>query len=294
MKKKGDFQYYLLKAVWILLSLMPLRIMYLLSDGLYYLLYYALRYRRPVTRKNLLESFPEKNETEIEWIEKHFYRFLVDTFFETCKLATLSQKQIRKRMKFNNVAEVNADLNSGKSVSLYVGHYGSWEWYSSMTLYFPPETIRGQVYQALHNPVVNRLMLENRNRLGVDTVEMHNTLRWIRENISREKVSFMGYIADQSPSRHQIQYYTRFLNHTVPALTGTEKITKKYDFAAFYLDIKRIKRGYYEATFVRMHENPQSLPDFQLTDIFYQYLEKNIRRQPELYLWTHKRFKFAK
>lgn len=294
MKKKGDFQYFLLKSVWILLSLIPLRIMYVLADGLYYLLYYVLKYRRPVTHKNLSESFPEKSEAEITQIEKRFYRFLVDTFFETCKLATLSHKQIGKRMKFNNVEEVNADLNNGKSVSLYVGHYGSWEWYSSMTLYFSPEAIRGQVYQALHNRTTDRLMLSNRKRLGVNNIEMHETLRWIHKYHQEGKVTVTGYIADQSPSRHQIQHYVQFLNHCVPALTGTEKITKKYNFSVFYLDVKRVKRGYYEATFVRMHDNPQALPNFQLTDLFYQYLEKNIRRQPELYLWTHKRFKFAK
>ncbi|MDR1682585.1 MAG: lysophospholipid acyltransferase family protein [Candidatus Symbiothrix sp.] len=287
-------KYFFLKASWILLSLLPLWIMYRLSDALFYLLYYVLKYRRPVTRKNLSESFPEKSEVEIARIEKRFYRFLVDTFFETCKLATLSQKQIRRHMKFNNLEEVNADLNNGKSISLYVGHYGSWEWYSSMTLHFPPQIARGQVYQRLHNSLVDKLMQENRRRLGAENVEMHDTLRWIHKLHQQGTTSFLGYIADQSPSRHQIQHYVQFLNHYVPALTGTEKITKKYGFEVYYLDVKRMKRGYYEATFVKMHEHPQTLPNFQLTDLFYLYLEKSIRQQPELYLWTHKRFKFAK
>ena len=292
--KERNFQYFLAKSGWKLLSLIPLGVMYILSDILFYLFYYLIRYRRNVTRKNLTESFPEKNKNEIIGIEKRFYRFLIDTFFETCKLATLSPKKIGRHIRFLNLEELNETFNSGQSVSLYLGHLGSWEWYSSMTLCFPPQIVSGQVYKRLHSPLSDRLMLENRRRFGAENVEMNDVLRWIHRLHSAETTSILGYLADQSPRLRDIQHYVSFLNHQVPALVGAEKITKKYNYAAFYLEIKRFKRGKYEAKFVKMHDNPSSLSDFQLTDIFYQHLEKNIRQQPELYLWTHKRFKYAK
>jgi KDO2-lipid IV(A) lauroyltransferase len=267
--------------------------MYVLSDGLFYPLYYMVRYRRKITRKNLTESFPEKNEKEIEEIEKRFYHFFIDIIFETCKFATISKEEIGKRMAFTNIDEINSLLQQGKSLSIYMGHYGTWEWGPSMGLRLDKNAASAQIYHRLHDRTVDKLLLQNRGRFGVTNVEMKKTLRWINEQTRNQKVSITGYIADQSPRKSNQQHYVHFLNHRAPALTGAEKITKKYDYGAYFMDVKCIKRGYYEAEMVKMHEDPQSLPDFELTDIYYRLLEKMIRRQPELYLWTHKRFKHA-
>jgi KDO2-lipid IV(A) lauroyltransferase len=290
---KGKIAYILLKITWKLLSLIPLKIMYFLSDLWFYPFYYILRYRRKIVRKNLTESFPEKSLDEIIHIEKRFYHFFTDVIFETCKMASFSEKNIKKHIKFMNVEAIDALLQQEISVSLFVGHYGNWEWNSSMTLHLTTGIVPGQIYHKLHNPAVNRLMLWNRSRMGANCVEMKDTLRWINEQIQNHFVSITGYIADQSPKRHNQQHFVDFLHHHTPALTGAEKITKKYGFAAFYLDVKRVKRGYYEVDCVQLHEDPQSLPNFQLTDIYYAHLEKSIQNQPELYLWTHRRFKYA-
>ncbi|GHS97497.1 lipid A biosynthesis protein [Bacteroidia bacterium] len=267
--------------------------MYVLSDGLFYPLYYTGRYRRKITRKNLVASFPEKSEKEIVKIEKRFYHFFIDIFFETCKFVTISKEEIGKRMKFTNIDDINAILQQEKSISLYLGHYGIWEWVSSMALWLDKHAVSGQIYHRLHDRTVDKLLLQSRGRFGATNIEMKETPRWINAHVRNQQVTITGYIADQSPRRSNQQHYVRFLNHQAPALTGTEKITKKYRFEAYFLDVKRIKRGYYEAEFVKMHEDPQNLPDFELTDIYYRLLEKMIRRQPELYLWTHNRFKHA-
>ena len=285
--------YRLLQWFWNFLSLMPLRVMYVLSDGLFYPFYYLVRYRRKVVRKNLSESFPEKSLPQILKIEKQFYRFFVDVIFEMCKMATISKKEMSRRMKFTNVEVINAILQQGKSISLYLGHYGNWEWVSSMPLCLNREAIAAQIYHKLGNKSVNRLLLCNRGRMGAVNIEMKETARRINGYISDQKVSITGYIADQSPMKRDSRYYVQFLNHQAPALVGTEKLTKHYGFEAWYLDVKRVKRGYYEANFIQIHENPQSLPDFKLTDLYYQQLEQTILRQPELYLWTHNRFKHA-
>ena len=287
-------RYFLLKSVWKLLSMIPLPVMYVLADGLYYPFYYLIRYRRKIVRRNLTESFPQKNMDEIKKIEKSFYRFFLDIFFETCKFATVSEKEIRRRMKFVNPEAVNQPFIENKPVSLYLGHFGNWEWISSMPLHLKDGFISGQIYQKLRNKTVDRLMYEDRIRFGATNIEMRETVRWISEKIKNQDITIVGYIADQSPRKKQLKHYLDFLEHQAPVLTGTEKIAKKYGMDVFYVDVKRIKRGYYEASFVKMHENPQLLPDFELTEIFFNLLEESIHKHPELYLWTHNRFKHAK
>lgn len=288
---KVKIQYILLSTLWGLLSLIPLRVMYILSDGLYYLLYYVARYRRKVTRKNLTECFPEKSMKEIIAVEKKFYRFFGDYIWETCKIFTMSRRTIKKRMVFENIQDVEEVLEQGKSISLYLGHYCNWEWVSSIPIHFTRQYTCGQIYHRLYNKSANKLFLKNRQRFEAENIEMPDTLRWISRQRKAGKATIVGYIADQAPVWNSIHHWVNFLHHDTPAFTGTEKITKKYGFEAYYLDVVREKRGYYRAKFLKMHDNPSSLPDFELTDMYYTYLEKTIRRHPEYYLWSHNRFK---
>ncbi|WP_291530469.1 lysophospholipid acyltransferase family protein [Bacteroides sp. UBA939] len=276
-----------------LLSYIPLRVLYVLSDGLFYLLYYLVRYRRKIVRRNLTESFPGKSLPEIRKIEKKFYRFFADTIFEICKMPSMSLEEISRRMKFTNVETINAILKQGKTVSVYMGHYGNWEWVTFIPLYLEKEIVAAQIYRKLRNKSMDKLMSHNRERMGSVCVEMRKTARYINEMAAHHKAGIIGFVADQSPRKREVRHFVQFLHHKTPVLTGTEKITKHYGFEAWYLNIKRVKRGYYEAEFIQIHENPQSLPDFELTALYYQLLEQAILRQPELYLWTHNRFKHA-
>lgn len=285
--------YHLLSFFMKLLAILPFRVLYFLSDCIYYLIYYIVRYRRTIVRKNLIESFPEKREQEIILIEKKFYKFFTDNIFESFKMATISRKEISCRMKFKNVEAVNSLLKEGKSISLYLGHYGNWEWISSMPLHLKEGVVAAQIYHELHNDDMNRLILNNRARMGAVNVEMRKTARYINELSIQNRVSIIGFIADQSPKKQDSRYFIPFLNHNVPVLTGTEKITKHYGFEALFIKVRRVKRGYYEAEFVKMHDNPKSLPDFELTSIYFSMLEDMIKAAPELYLWTHNRFKHA-
>lgn len=285
--------YYLLSFFLRLFSYVPFCLLYIISDGLYFFVYYIFRYRRRIVRKNLTESFPEKSEHDIKEIEKNFYSFFTDNILESLKMFTISRKEMIQRVKFMNVEEVNALMRSGKSVSLFLGHYSNWEWMSSIPLHIDKNVIGAQIYHKLSNKNMDRLMLYIRERMGAVCIEMHKTARYVTELATENKICIIGFIADQSPRKKDSRHFLHFLNHNTPVLTGTEKITKHYDFEAFFLDVKRVKRGYYEARFVKMHDNPKSLPDFELTAIYYQMLEKCIRTQPELYLWSHNRFRNA-
>ena len=285
--------YHLLSFLLKLISYIPFRAIYVLSDGLYYILYYIIRYRRKIVRKNLTESFPTLKGKEILQVEKKFYRYLTDQVLESCKMATISPEEMKKHMKFTNIEAANAVFKEGKTIALYMGHYGNWEWISSIPLWVAEGVTSVQIYHKLRNDNTNRLILNMRERLGAISVEMRKTARYITEISNTNQVSVIGFIADQSPKKKEVRYFLPFLHHRTPILVGTEKIVKHYGFEAWFLDMKRVKRGYYEAELIRMHEEPASLPDFELTEIYFRMLEKVIQERPELYLWTHNRFKHA-
>lgn len=285
--------YHLLSFLLKLISYIPFRVLYVLSDGLYYILYYIIRYRRKIVRKNLTESFPTLKGKEILQVEKKFYRYFTDQVLESCKMATISPEEMKKHMKFTNIEAANAVFKEGKTIALYMGHYGNWEWISSIPLWVAEGVTSVQIYHKLRNDNMNRLILNMRERLGAISVEMRKTARYITEISNTNQVSVIGFIADQSPKKKEVRYFLPFLHHRTPILVGTEKIVKHYGFEAWFLDMKRVKRGYYEAELIRMHEEPASLPDFELTEIYFRMLEKMIQERPELYLWTHNRFKHA-
>ncbi len=285
--------YHLLFFFFKLVSYIPFRLLYVISDILFYPLYFVVRYRRKIVRKNLTESFPDKSLAEIKRIEKKFYHFFIDTALESCKLFSISPEAIRRRVKFVNVDKVNALLREGKSISVFLGHYGNWEWISSVGLWLTKEALCAQIYHKLRNKTMDKLMIRARERLGNKCVDMYHTVRFVANESKGGRPLIIGFIADQSPKMREVKHFLDFLNHRVPVLTGTEKITKHYGYEAMFIKVKRVERGYYECEFSFLHDDPKSLPDFELTALYYRRLEQEISRQPELYLWTHNRFKHA-
>ena len=287
-------KYKIAKTLWVILSRLPLCIIHGLSRLCYFVLYYIVGYRKRIVRHNIATAFPQKNEKDRKKIEKRFFIYLCDTFLESIKLSHWSENQMRRHMEFKNSEEISSLIREGKSVTLFLGHYGNWEWISSMKIWLEGEFAGGQIYKRLHSEVFDKLMIDNRSMFGVECIEMKNTLRHIIDCQRQGMTSVTGYIADQSPSKAESRYFVPFLNKQVPVLTGAERITKRFGFEAYYVDVRRIKRGYWQAEFIRMHECPKALNDYQLTEIFYKYLTKTIERQPEFYLWSHNRFKNAK
>lgn len=290
----GMLYYYALLFLVKILSYLPFRVLYVLSDVFFFPFYFVIRYRRKIVRKNLTESFPDKSIDEIVRIEKKFYHFFIDMTLESCKLMSITPEEIGRRMKFTNIEMANEMLAGGKSVSLFLGHYGNWEWVSSMSLWLYKDAVIAQIYHKLRNKSMDRIMRKLRERMGNNIgVEMYKTVRFMASTAADNKPCIIGFIADQSPKKREVKHFIQFLNHEVPVLTGTEKATKHYGYEALFLGIKRVKRGYYECELIPLHEHPESLPDFELTNLYFQRLEHEIRQQPELYLWTHNRFKHA-
>ncbi len=283
--------YYIVTILWYLFSLLPLRIHYVLSDFIYLILYKVIGYRIKVVRENLEASFPEKTMHELRQIERRFYHRLCDYFVETVKMKTMSRKEIRRRMVFKGTELVNECVNEGQSCAVYLGHTFNWEWITSLPLWVTEKAHCGQLYHALENSTFDRLFLNLRQRWGAECIALVDILRKTIEYKQKQQPTVFGYIGDQVPHWNNIHHWCQFLNHDTPVMTGTERIAIKNRQALFFLQVKQIKRGYYEATFRLMTRMPQMLKEYEATDIYFQMLEENIRQQPELWLWSHNRWK---
>lgn len=268
--------------------------LYAISDIMYYPLYYVIRYRREIVRKNLTESFPEKSLSEIITIEKKFYRFFMDMLLESSKIASISPDEMRKRMKFVNIDKTNKLLDEGKSLAFFMGHFCNWEWMTSVGLWIKDDVVCAQVYHKLINETFDKIIKQMRERMGNICVEMRHTARFVASMKAENRACMVALIADQSPKRRQIKHYVKFLNHMVPVLVGPEKIANHFGYMPIFVNAKSVKRGYYECEFSLLHNDPTSLPDYKLTDLYFERLEDEIRKHPECYLWTHNRFKYAK
>jgi len=303
MNEKKDFtvgmnvgqkvSYYLLYGFVYLSSLIPLRMMYVLSDLLLYpLVYYVVRYRRKLVRKNLHDSFPGKTDVELKSIERGFYHWFCDYIYEAVKLTSMSRAQMRRRVTFNNVEYVNQLIAQKRDVALYLGHYCNWEWVTSIALHLPQEIKGGQVYHPLENKAFDTLLLKNRASMGSESISMLNILRHVIKARRDGMTCVIGFISDQVPLYPATRYWTDFLNHKDTLLiTGTEQIARQFDFACVYLDIRRPRRGYYDITVVPICENPKELPEWEITERYTRLMEKTIQHEPRHWLWTHNRWK---
>lgn len=283
--------YYLIYGCWYLLSLLPLCVHYVLSDALYFLVYRLLHYRVKVVRKNISESFPEKDASELRHIERGFYHWFCDYIVESVKLLTMSQRQMKRRLVFKGTDVVDQVVGEGQSCAVYLGHYGNWEWVTSLPLWVTPKAQCGQIYHAIENPQFDRLFLRLRQRFGAVCIPMAETLRRIIKYRQEGRPVVIGYIGDQVPFWNNIHHWCQFLNHDTPVLTGTERLARQTGHAVFYMDVRRVRRGYYEAEFQLISREPKQLAEYEVTDEYFRRLEASIRRDPACYLWSHNRWK---
>ena len=280
------------EACFKLLSRLPLGALYVFADVAFLVVYYIAGYRRGVVRKNLQRSFPEKTQKELRRIEKDFFHFLCDYAVETIKLLTISEEEMRRRMTFEGVEEMEAELEKHPFVFVYLGHYCNWEWVSSLPMWMKKETTHcAQIYRPLKNNAFDALFMHMRTRFHSENISKYDTLRRVLSLKSEGRRTIIGFISDQSPRWQSIHEWVDFLNQETPVFTGTERIGKKVDAAVYFADICRPRRGHYHCTFRCMTSDIRSYEDYRLTEIYMQELEQIIRRQPHLWLWSHKRWK---
>ncbi len=275
--------------IW-LISIQRFRVLYFLSDIVYILIYRIVGYRRSTVRKNIALALPHLTEKERRLIEKKSYKHFCDTFFEMAKSLTITDKEIRQRFTFTNFDVAHEFEAKGKSVVMFTGHYGSYEWLLSMNMYL--RTYKGiGIYKAIRNKYFDALVRKVRRRFGAELVTTKDIIPAMRKNAREGIKAFYGFISDQSPKNSSIIYYGDFLGVEVPMQVGGEMLAKKLDMNAIFARIDKTGRGHYQCTFIPLEGSPKDYPNFEVTDWFMKLLEDQIREKPEYYLWTHKRFK---
>ena len=277
--------------IW-LISILPFRLLYIFSDCVCFLVYNVFGYRKKVVRENIAMALPHLSEHERFNIEKKFYHHLCDMFLEMIKTMSISQKEMEKRFVFTNL-DLYLDLEKkGKSIALLCAHYASYEWAVSMNYHI---TFTGYgVYKKISNKYFDQLIKKIRGRFKAPLITTRETIPTIDRNNKTNNLSVYGLASDQSPQASKAYHWAPFMGIETPVHTGAEMLAKRFDMNIIFLKNKKIKRGYYQATFELMADNPKEVPNYGISDDFLRRVEKQIYEAPEFYLWTHKRWKHQK
>ena len=271
------------------LALLPLRCLYLISDLFFVLVCYVVRYRRKVVMENLRNSFPEKTEKEQWQIARKFYRFICDLFIETVKMTNIDTPQMHRRIRYNNPEIFDELYQKGKQILFATGHYGNWEWIASLENTIPYHL--ATLYRPLQNKLFDKFFYDMRTKYGTDAIPSNSAIRAINKYKQENRLTALGFLADQSPQRDAIQYWTNFLNQDTPVYFGLEKLAKRYNTAVLFYETRRMKRGYYEVYVSLIAETAAETAEFEITNRHVQLLEETIRRNPQYWLWSHRRWK---
>ena len=275
-------------ALWLIYRL-PFWALYLFSDALYILVYHLIGYRKAVVRENLELSKLAKSSKERLTIEKKFYRYLCDLFLEAIKVNGMSKNEIMRRFVIKNPEVLDAFAKEGKSVFMLIGHYGNFEWMLSLGYHVPHTPYA--IYAPLENTYFDTYFKKVRSKHGSYLISRKRFSKEFTEMQRTNALSVIGFAGDQSPQRKRKNYYRTFFGNEVPVFTGAERLGKEFDVPIVMGKIRRTKRGHYETTISVLAEDPTAVPDYQITDTYFEELEKQIKEDPALYFWTHNRFK---
>jgi KDO2-lipid IV(A) lauroyltransferase len=279
--------YYLSLPFIYLISILPFWALYILSDAIYAILFYIIGYRKKIVYNNLKNAFPSKSEKEIKALRKRFYHFFCDLMLETLKTLTISAKTAQKHVIIEDKSVLEEYYQKKQSIIIVLGHMGNWELVGAGFAQVDLHEMY-TIYHPLSNKYFDQLIYHMRTRLGNKLYAMNNTLKGMLRN--KNKLNATVFIADQTP-RPKGAYWTTFLNQDTPVFFGTEKIAKKLNYPVVYASIKRIERGKYSLNFELLVDNPKETQTGEISEIHTKRLEKDIIEQPEVWLWSHRRWK---
>lgn len=275
-----------------IVSNLPFWLLYQLSNLLYVFLYHLIGYRKAVVQKNITLCGFATSPAEQKKVERKFYRFLCDLLLEAIKVKGMSKAQMMRRFSVTNPELLEDFAKQGKSVFVMTGHYANFEWLLALGYYVSLKPVA--IYAPLQNKYFDKYIKKVRSIHNAALVSRKNFADEFATSQRENKLTLVGFAADQSPQRKSKNYYRTFFGHKVPVFTGAERLGKRFDVPVVMAKVKRIKRGYYQTTFSVLAEHPNELPDYQITDAFYEALEEQIKEDPSQYFWTHNRFKLMR
>ena len=278
--------------MFLIIGLLPFKLMYLFSDFLSFILLRVVKYRVDVVRYNLKSSNLKLTEKNIKKLIKNFYSHFCDIYLEMIKLDRMNKIDVEKRLKVLNPEIANKYLKEDKSVILLVSHYGGYEWCTALDYFFEYKV--AAIYTPLKDKELENLTIKSRARHGMKLISRYNALNDIRD-LEKSGSNYMyGFMADQSPQIRKINYWTKFLGVEVPAFTGAERMAKELNIPVVFAKMSKLSRGKYEMRLELIAENPNEFKDFEITEKYLRLVEKQIHEKPDYYFWTHNRFKHRK
>ena len=282
--------YYLLLIFLYPLALLPLPVLYFISDGGYFIVYHVLGYRKDIVLDNLRNAFPAKSDDELYQIRKRFYKSFCDQWIETIKLLSISKEELNRR--FSGNWEVFRQLGAeGKNTYAILGHNFNWEWANVACQYNTPQQY-ACIYLPVESSAFNRMMLRVRSGSGAWMVSM----KALKSGLSRLKdvQHILALAADQNPSAPEVAEWISFMNREAPFFRGPEQMARRAKAAVVFAGIRKIKRGYYKINLLRYCDDASLTTAGDILKAYVSFVESQIRAQPENWLWTHKRWKHSK
>ena len=276
----------------LIISRLPFSVIYIISDIVCFILHKILGYRKDIVKSNLRLVFPKHSFSQLNKIEKAFYVHLCDIFLEIIKSFGMSKKEMINRFKIKNIEVLKKFEKENRSIFLICGHYSSWEWMMSLGYHIIHKGIG--IYRPIKNPYFDRLIKKIRSKHNAQMITQKNAIEIIKENELKRELGIYGFASDQSPRPKNKTYWRKFLGINVPVYTGAERLAREFNIPVVFSKINRIKRGFYEVEFILISDNPKKIKENEITDTFYNLLEKQIHEDPTQYFWIHKRFKFAR
>lgn len=286
-------RYHLLLSFLRAVAFLPFPLLYALGDCVYFVLKYVLRYRSGVILGNLRRSFPEKDDKEIATIADRFYHHLADLIVETIKLLHISDRQLRCRIEVRDGDVVEWNAADGRPVVLFLGHYGNWEWAQEVTRHYRRPDFTCELYRPIHDPAVDAVMNRIRSRFNTTLIPQKSALRQLLGMTRDGRQYLVGFIADQRPYHMGRQHHwMTFLGQPTAVVTGGETIGRHVDAHFMFLEVQKPRRGHYVMTFRDMPVPADAQETYPVTRLYMRMMEAQIRQAPELWLWSHNRWKY--
>ncbi len=274
-----------------LIGLIPFPLLYLFSDFIRFILQRVAGYRKKVILQNLQETFPEMDEKKRKKLLSEIYRNLADITVESLKGFSMSARQVRKRHYIKNPELIESYILQGRSVIGLPAHFNNWEWGSLSPGLFVKHPIIA-FYKPLSNKYIDRFLKRSRSKFGTTLSSIYITALTFERNAQIPSIYVMA--ADQSPTNRRKSYWVPFLGRDTAFLHGPEFYARKHDIPVFYVDVQRVRRGYYTLEVSLLTDIPCELPDGEITRRYAAKLEEAILATPGSWLWSHRRWKMKK
>lgn len=275
-----------------LISMLPFRIFYWISDLIFFVVYYLIGYRKKTVKHNLKIALPHLTDKERLILEKKFYHHFCDSFMEMVKTMTISVEEMQERFQITNLELLKEYEEKNRSIMVLASHYASWEWLIAINLKSSYQGVG--VYKKIANRYFDKVIKGIRSKFKTELVSTDKTIPLMANNQRKGILSLYGLISDQSPKTKQIAHWESFMGIETPVHIGPELLSKKYNLNVVFAKVKKVKRGYYEATLIPITDDAKSLPNYEIIHRYIKEVEKQIYEAPEYYFWTHKRWKHHK